>query len=183
VKKVWQLVDTGAFIRLFAICLALLAFSILTGCSNPPPDDDFLIETFESNRSDFEGLVRMMSEDTRIAPLHKVARDYVQYDAGQGDTTIDEQRLQEYRDLFTKLDLLSITHYTRNEESFVITVYAEGWSPEGGIYKGYEYFPDGFPARLEDSLVASLEYNPQVYESGTWLYRKINDNWYLWFLY
>ena len=67
--------------------------------------------------------------------------------------------------------------------NFVITVYAEGWSPEGGIYKGYEYFPDGFPARLEVSLVESLEYDPQAYESGTWLYRKISENWYLWFLY
>ena len=151
--------------------------------SRPLPDDDLLMEMFESNQDDFEILVEMMSEDTKTVPLHKVAKDYIQYTVSQKDTTLDEQRIQEYRDLFTELDLLSITHFTRNEESFLIIVYAEGWSPEGGIYKGYRYFPDGFPSRFEASLVESLEYDPQAYESGTWLYRKINENWYLWFLY
>lgn len=169
--------------KLFAMGWVFLALSILMGCSSPIPSDDLLIGRFESNRSDFIVLVEMMREDTRNTSLHKVTRDYVQYDAGQENTTIDEQRIQEYRDLFTKLNLLSITHYTRDEESFVITVFARGWSPEGGIYKGYEYYPDGFPASLEGSLVESLEYDPQAYEPGTWLYCKISENWYLWFLY
>ena len=169
--------------KLLVLCLVLLALAILAGCANPPPSDDSLMEMFESNQSDFETLVEMMSEDTKITPLYKVTEDYVQYNVSQENTTINEQRIQKYRDLFTKLDLLSIAHFTHHEENFVITVYAEGWSPEGGIYKGYEYFPDGFPARLEVSLVESLEYDPQAYESGTWLYRKISENWYLWFLY
>ncbi len=170
-------------IKPFTVGLILLALASLMGCSDPIPSDALLIEKFESNRSDFETLVEMMREDTKLAPLHKVAKDYVQYNASQNDTTIAEERLQAYRALFTKLDLRSITHFTRNEESFAIIVYAPGWSPEGGIYKGYEYFPNGFPLRHKDALVKSLEYDPHAYESGTWLYREINENWYLWFLY
>lgn len=169
-------------VKLFTFCLIFLA-TASTGCSPFPPSDDILIETLVSNRSDFETLVEMMDEDTNHIALHKVAKDYILYNRGE-EGTIDKQRFQEYRDLLDKLNLHSITHYsTRNEESFQIKAYVHGGMPEGGVYKGYTYFCGGFPERLKSSLVESLEYDPQTYEPGTFLYRKIDENWYLWLIY
>jgi hypothetical protein len=170
-------------VRHFAIVLLFLATISSTGCSQSrPPSDESLIESFESNRRDFEALVKMMKEDTEEVALHTVAKGYVQYLLGE-EATINEQRLLEYRGLLDRLGLSSISHYAREKESFQITAYARGWSPEGGTYKGYEYFVDGFPSRLDSSLVERLDYDPQTFDSGTYLYSKIDDNWYLWLLY
>jgi hypothetical protein len=166
-----------------AVVAAVLACGllILVWPSAHPPSDDLLIETFTTNRHDFETLVRMMSEDTANTALWKVHQDYVKYQ--EEGTVITERRLQEYRSLFGRLGLMSMTHYPNARESFLITVYAEGFSPEGGIYKGYEYFPEGIPEEYESSLVDSLKYDPKTHDPGTWLYREIDQHWYLWFLY
>jgi hypothetical protein len=165
-----------------SVGLIFLVLCLLSGCSDRLPSDESLIEQFTSNQSKFETAIEMMGEDTSETALYKIARDYIQYEAGR-EGEIDEQRAEEYRCLFDELNWLSITHYRGDTESFLITVYAEGWSPEGGIYKGYEYFPEGLPEKHRDRLVESLEYAPDEYESGTWLYRRIDENWYLWFLY
>lgn len=162
-------------------CVILLL--CLTGCGDPIPEDALLITTFEAQQDDFETLVAMMREDVARTSLHKVDRAYVQYDQSENDAEISEERVQAYRDLFARLDVLSITYYNRKEESFLITAFARGWSPEGGIYKGYEYYPDGLPPRRAEDVVDSLDYEPQTYEPGTWLYREMEGNWYLWFLY
>ncbi len=168
--------------RFHVIGLIFLVVHLLAGCSNRPPSDEILIEQFTSKQDKLEMMIKMMGEDTSETGLHKIARDYLQYDADRRGE-IDEQRIQEYRRLFDELNLLSITHYRGDTESFLITAYAAGWSPEGGIYKGYEYFPEGLPEKHKDQLVDSLEYDPDEYEPNTWLYRLINENWYLWFLY
>lgn len=46
------------------------------------------------------------------------------------------------------------------------------------LNKGYEYFPKGLPDDHQSSVVDSLN-DPQ---SSAWLRRKIDENWYLWFL-
>lgn len=168
---------------LLRLSLVLLIWGLLTRCASPIPSDKLLIERFTVNQDSFETLVALMAEDTDQIAIYKITKDYVQYYAGR-EGELAEQRIQEYRHLLDALGLLSITHYPDEEgEKFLLTVLAQGWSPEGGIYKGYEYFPDGLPEKNEDQLVASLEYDPAEHDSGTWLYRHIEENWYLWFLY
>lgn len=169
--------------KLCTFFLIVLAHFLLTSCFRPsPPSDELLIETFGSNRNDFETLVRMIDKDTNETALYEVDKRYTMYNSDEKGT-IDEQRRQEYLALLAKLNMLSIGISTGRERSFVITAYAKGFSPEGGVYKGYEYFPNGFPARRMSSLVQSLEYTPQIYKPGTLLYRKIDENWYLWLIY
>lgn len=174
-----------AFVVTLAFAFMCLFVFIIASpvSSSPPPTDRQMIDNFTENRSDFETLVEMMVEDTNEVALFKVHRDYVKYYESEQEDTVDQRRIQEYRTLLKKLNLLSIAYYQHREESFVITAYAAGGIPDEGIYKGYEYFPGGLPARFEAALVDSLEYDPKTYEPGTSLYREIDGNWYLWFLY
>lgn len=157
------------------LCLmSLVAF--LVGCSpSSPPNDDTLLETFRTHRSEFEILANMLIEDT---DLQKVARGYTRPDDVYG-LGISRQRILDYHELLKKLNLLSVE---RHQEGVSLTAFAGGALPDDGIYKGYVYFPDGLPAKLGPSLVDSLDnlaWNP---DRVTSLYRQIDENWYLWFL-
>ena len=146
-----------AFVLLFLCCVAIVLL-LLFAANRPPPIDKHLIKTFTERRSDFETLITMCCGDA----------------LDSSDTSSTCQRLLD------ELGLMSLRCY---EDKISITVYARGFSPEGGIYKGYVYFPDGLPTRLMGSVVEDLEYKPKEYEPWTKLYRKIDDNWYLYFLY
>ena len=146
-----------ALVLLFLCCVAIV-FLFLFAANRPPPSDERLIKAFTERRSDFETLITMCSEG---------ALDF-------SDASSTRQRLLD------ELGLMSLRCY---EDKISITAYARGFSPEGGIYKGYVYFTDGLPTRLVGSVVENLEYKPKVYEPWTKLYRKIDDNWYLFFLY
>lgn len=139
-----------------------------------------MIENLERHRPQFEMLVAMITEDTGGTTLQKVALDYITFDLTR-PAPINEARRQEYRALMTSLGLLSVARY--DEKSIVMMAYAEGWSPEGGIYKGYEYFPNGFPLDRDVPVGDVLTFEPRKYEPGTTVYRKIDGHWYLWFLY
>jgi hypothetical protein len=157
---------------------------MLAGCLSDPPSDDELIERFTSNQSDFETLVQMMKEDIAHTSIERFHRDYVKY--SDQEQTLDEPRIDQYRELFNKLGLNSIDYgyyFPSGEEFFSITVYAAGAFPDEGRYKGYKYFPNGYIERPDAILVNSLAYDPQNHGPGAYLFRKITEKWYLYFLY
>ena len=137
-----------------------------------------MIDNLTRNRVKFETLAEMMLADTQEKDLFKVAQEYVTYYQSQRELTINEQRLAEYRILLEELELHSVTYYPTGGGSVVMTAYAQGWSPEGGTYKGYEFFPSGLPDDRQSPVADSLD-DPQ---SSAWLRRKIDENWYLWYL-
>jgi hypothetical protein len=108
--------------------------------------------------------------------------DYVRYNIYE-DRSIDEQRFQEYKRLLQNLDLQGVSISVPRDGESVFMAYVDGFSPEGGVCKTYIYFRNGFPGELQSSLVECLDCDPEAYDPGISLYRRIDDSWCLWLLY
>jgi hypothetical protein len=157
-----------------ALCLILFA-AFLVRCSSAAPSDETLMETFGQHQDGFETLVSMFTED--IA-LEKAARNYTR-PSNIHELGVSSQRMRSYRDLLRELDLLSIE---RSQEAILLTAYAGGASPDSGVYKGYAYFPNGVSERVCHSVVDDLDnlrWRPHQVTSAC---RRIDKNWFLWFL-
>jgi hypothetical protein len=136
-----------------ALCSFVVLSFFLVGCSKTAPPDD------DSLIENFNGHRSDFETLVTLSP---------------------QDSAPEANQLVDKLRLHSVRFY---EDSVLLTAYVSGLSPEGGVYKGYEYFPHGLPGRFAASVVDDLEYDPKIYEPGTWLRRKIDENWYLFLLY
>jgi hypothetical protein len=154
------------------ICSFLLL--VLSGCFSPskPHADEILVENFTNHRDKFVTLVNMVVNDK---DLESVTTKYVLPE----NTTISEQRLQEYRRLLKELDLCSIEVH---QEAVFLTAYIGGSFPDDGVYKGYVYFPDGIPGELKASVIDNLDGLEWNANHVTKFYKKIDEKWYLWFL-
>jgi hypothetical protein len=157
-----------------ALCLILLA-ALLVRCSSATPSDETLLETFGEHQNGFETLVSMFAED--IA-LEKVARNYTR-PSNIRELGVSRQRMRSYRDLLRELDLLSIE---RSQEAILLTAYAGGAVPDDGVYKGYAYFPNGVSERVCHSVVDDLDNLRRSPHQLTSACRRIDNDWFLWFL-
>jgi hypothetical protein len=164
-----------------SVTYTVLVTIVLTGCSKSIPDDATLIRIFSEHRKDFETLAAMFVEDTSTFNLARVSVDYVSYHRSAYGQPLSDQRLSSYRDLLRKLGLEFVSDGT--EGGVIFVAFVRGWGPEGGVYKGYRFFPDGIPESWRSSVVDELHYQPKKYEPNTSLHRKIDKYWYLWFLY
>ena len=157
----------------------VLLSTIMSGCGGSPPTDAALLAGFKTNRADFVKVADMILADNKTQKVHLT---YVR------GTSPDENRLKQYRRLLKKIGVQSVDRWDRQEEqdqSLVeFTAFAGGAFPDDGIYKGIMYCPKRLPARFTQDVVASLDaMDRKKVKQGTRLFQKIDDNWYLTFLY
>ena len=161
---------------LIGFCLSLVT---LFGCQGKLTSDDELVNRFLKHRENFEKLVRMMNDDTKVRTVHE---DYVALD----DTPIwrsDDQkgfstaRWNEYKELFTQLGSPYIHRISRKGDVIEIAsgsiVVHEIRDSEGPLVtsKGYSY-----SSKQPSPLAESLD-NPQMNPC----YKRIDGNWYLYY--
>ena len=139
---------------------------LLLGCGHPSDAD--LIERFRDKRSEFESLVRMAREDAET-----VGTITPRYLSPSG--ALSNDRWAEYRSLFEELDLEG----GLNTGTSTVEIFASvrGFA-FGGSDKGYLY-SDRPPGKLYDSL----DDMPGHTESLVPSYRRIDENWYLYYMW
>ncbi len=163
----------------FMLLAMFLCLNGLTGCSGSPPTDASLLAGFETNRSDYAKVAEMILADRKTQKVHLT---YVR------GASPDESRLKQYRDLLKKIGVQSVDRWDRQDESdqslVEFTAFAGGAFPDDGIYKGIMYCPVGLPERFAGDVVPSLDtVNRRNVKQGSRLFQKIDEHWYLTFLY
>jgi hypothetical protein len=161
---------------LIGFCLSLIT---LFGCQAKLTSDDELVKRFYDHRENFEKLVRMMNEDTKIRSVYEdhVALDDIpvwRTDDQEGFSTV---RWAEYKSLFTQLGSSHIHRISKIGDmieiaSGTIEVH-EIPDAEGPVVtsKGYAY-----SLKEPSPLVESLD-DPQMNPC----YKRIDGNWYLYY--
>ena len=150
-----------------------------SGAAHPP--DDTLIRNFQKYEADFNKLVSMSNEDSRVI---RIARDFTRLENNWGwprpesELGFSRQRWDEYRALFNKLGLDSgISREDGPGETIIfLTASSKGMTFRGSS-KGYAY-----SERELSPVFDSLNQNPvkpgERPKHGV-AYRKIKDRWYL----
>ncbi|HKU77566.1 MAG TPA: hypothetical protein VJR02_26865 [Pyrinomonadaceae bacterium] len=155
------------------LAFSLLFFFIVVGgaCNlSPHPTDSRLEQTLKSNQSDFDQLIRMLSEDVDIIRLDE---KFVFLKEGSTHN-VPDQRLEVYRKLFVKLKLER--GFQRDKDNALRFI-----ASSGGVFstseKSYIYSPTPL-----NPLVDSLD---QVVESDRGdhspVYKKLYGGWYLYY--
>ncbi len=164
---------------------------ILSGCSlyfdkyKVHPKDAEMIETFNEHRDKFDTLLRMFQEDRSLG---RVAYDFTRTsnffekceepDCWQGkEIEVSDQRLAEYRKLFSKIGLEKGMEGYGKKESIVFIASTKGLSITGSS-KGFIYTTVE-PRTLVDDLDSYWSPDGKSFMA----LRRIEGNWYLYFDY
>lgn len=159
---------------LIGFCLSLVT---LFACQGKLTSDDELVKRFSEHRANFEKLVRMMNEDTKVRTIYKdhVALDDTPVWRSDDQKGFSTARWNEYKELFTRLGSPYIHRISKEGDvieiaSGSVVVYDTSDSYESVVTsKGYV-----FSLKEPSPLVKSLD-DAQINPS----YRKIDGNWYL----
>ena len=164
----------------------ILLLALMTACDpfnldKPHPSDDELIRNFQKNEADFNKLVTMSNEDSkviRIAPDFTRLENNWAWPRPESELGFSKQRWDEYRTLFNKLGLQSGISRERDSESTIIflTASSKGMTFRGSS-KGYAYSEQEL-SPVFDSLNQN-PVDPQKRQKHGVAYRKIKDHWYL----
>jgi hypothetical protein len=163
----------GIVIILALLFAALMYF--LSGGKMTMPNDQQMISRFYDHQADFETLVKMSDEDSRVT---RIAKDFTRLDNSaawpRSDVGFSEERWNEYRRLFKNVN--SDIGVDRSKDGSVyITTYAFGMVT-GGDEKGYAYLQNS-----PENLVVSIDDSKSSARSNVPIYRHISGNWYLFY--
>jgi hypothetical protein len=125
----------------------------------------------QSNRADFDKLVKMLHEDHDIARLDQ---KFV-FLTEDSNRQISKERLDEYRRLFVKLGLVGGMHRDKGGAVRLIASTKDTFLTNSE--KSYVYSPTP-PSRLAQSLNQVIGDNRG---DQTPVYKEIADNWYLYY--
>lgn len=169
-----------------AILTPIIVIGIITKSlydfDSPHPSDNELIQNFQNNEADFEKLNQMAKEDSdfvRIAHHFNWTKESADYPPSKLKKVLPEERWNEYRNLFDKLNLTAgICNYQPKEVWFLAS--GKGMVT-GGSTKGYMYLAEE-PSPIIESL-DKPNFNRPEFEgkSSAILYRKLKGNWYLYY--
>jgi hypothetical protein len=152
-------------LRLLILLMILVA---MAACGGAYPSDQKMVERLRSQNSDFSHLVEMFQQDTHLLSVDREFA-HISYDT---KANLPNERMEEYRQLFKKLDLINIRRY-RNAEG----IYLKAWHQDGfiigGSYKHYVYAKTS-PSPVVDSLDTLKHSGHDAYA-----YKRASDNWYL----
>ncbi len=168
----------------FAAILLPLTFAI--GCdlfsqNTPHPSDLDLIKNFEKYEAEFNELIKMSNEDSKVI---RIAHDFTRLENNwawprpESELGFSRQRWDQYRSLFEKLGLDSgLSRETDSDGAVVyLTAFSKGMVNRGSS-KGYAY-----SEKELSPLFNSLDQNPiepQKRNKHDVVYRKIKEHWYL----
>jgi hypothetical protein len=165
--------------------LPLLA-AVVAACgpfnlNKPHPSDDELIRIFQNNEADFNKLIRMSNEDSkviRIAPDFTRLENNWAWPRPESEIGFSKQRWDGYRALFYKLGLDSGISRESDSGGAVIylTTSARGMTFRGSS-KGYAYSEKELSPVFDSLNRNPIE--PQKRPKHGVAYKKIKDRWYL----
>ena len=135
----------------------------------PYPKDEVLQDNFHANRKEFDELIKCFREDSNILYIN-LQNEVVDFDRNK--ISIAAPRLDEYKRLFSKLNIQQI-----NRNQFDQNIFLRVWAIPNYLFRGkskYYVFTETPPKNLENSL-------DDIYESGSDSndFKKIEGNWYL----
>lgn len=160
------------FLAIAVLILSALAFGCTSGFAGHPKDSE-LINNFQAQKADFEKLLQMFLSDKDLV---RVAYDFTR-PADIQSIGVNEQRINEYRELFRKLNLSAGIEGYGDKEIVTFYVSTQGLSVTGSS-KGYAYTKN-YPQLVVDDLDT---YQPAGGKSFT-AYKHIEGNWYLYLDY
>lgn len=168
-----------ARISLCASVGSLLLFAYCLVACDVRVTDKQLIDKFNVKRTDFEMLVEMANQDRRVV---RIASDFIWLDDNlnwprpESDLGMSKERWDQYRSLFVKLGLRGgISRRTDLPKAIFLIAATEGISL-GGSAKGYV-----FSSEPLSPLVDSLDDVSAPMKDRVPIYRKVADNWYLYY--
>lgn len=145
---------------------------LLSSCANHPSDEK-LINNFTDNKEIFEDLIKMFLEDNELGRVG----DGFTRPSDPSIIGIDINRINLYYQLFKQLGIPSgIEGYGEKEKIWLI-VSTAGLSISGSS-KGYVY-SESSPDKIVDDLDSYWSSDKRSFTA----YRKIDNNWYLFFEY
>jgi hypothetical protein len=163
---------------------------MVSGCdfilNTPHPTDAALIEDFQSKESNLNKLLQMSNEDPKVI---RIAYDFTRLEDNWGwprpesELGFSQQRWDEYRALFRKLDLpVGIERAEQKDGVFVyFPVSTRGLGNGHGSSKGYAYLERELTPLLDslDDEAVKQFYQREASNRGVTLYKKLKGNWYL----
>lgn len=180
-----------------ALCMFTVGVAIvlLIGSPSPRPDDSLLIENFRTHESEFQKLVGMADQDSRVVMictsficLSKTGTNasYIylyqnkDWPASEAQLGFSQRRWREYLNLFDNLNLkggLYRNSALPNAVFFAVSVDTSELNNDevAIVKKGYVYAPNGINENLTGSLDDIQINRPAIF------YRKIQDHWYLFY--
>jgi hypothetical protein len=143
--------------------LLIIFFITLTGCDNPPPSDESMIENFENNRAVFEELQKMICQDG-----YKTVSMDPEWSKPEN---LSAEAKEKYYALFKKIGVSQLQSYDGCRAQF--SVWSVGLAG-GGDYKNYQYRPKE-PGNIMENL-DTLQLNQTDIVTYN---RKVDVDWYL----
>lgn len=156
-----------------SLTFAFLLFVLLVpGCNlSPHPSDRVLEEALKSNQTDFDTLVRMLTEDKDIV---RIDEKFVFLTDGS-NRNVPKERLEVYRNLFAKLRLEKGFH--RDKENALRFIASSRGTPIPSSEKSYVYC-----SNPRSPVVDSLDYVIQRDRGDQQpVYKKVHGGWYLYY--
>jgi hypothetical protein len=155
--------------RNFPLPILLLMVLSLMGCSAKHPSDQVLLTDFENHKAEFNQLLEMFLADKKMS---RVSYHFTRPE-NPSEVGVSEQRLQEYRDLFAKLDLSD--GMEGNKDKDMVWFYASlSGVTVATSSKGFAYSSKP-PQYLANSLDGYRSPDGKAYT----VFRHIEGNWYL----
>lgn len=162
--------------------ILLIGMALLSACSSPSPPyptDHAMESKLRTHRTEFYELVNMLKVDADLRAInHEFASGLNRFQS------LPHERLAAYRQLLTKLDLVSVVR-SRNGD-----IYLKVWETEPRyfmgtlIYSAKSYVYSQSPGKVGDvlsppkKLVSSLDEAARS-SDGAYAFKRVADDWYL----
>ena len=167
------LLSVGGLAVVAAFCFVMFLSSPFS--ERPHPADQELQANFTKNEADFELLVRMAKEDSkvlRIAPDFTWLDNNADWPRPESELGFSTQRWKEYQSLFSRLGLpAGILNYQPDVVMFLASTKG---LVTGGSSKGYAY-----SLKEPSPIVDSLE--NVSFKTSRIAYKRLKGNWYLFY--
>jgi len=186
-KKVcsnFNLLLRAAQIKRTSIIL-LIVLLPASGCSlsqTEHPSDGQMISNFFTHETEFDTLVKMVSEDqqvSRIAYDFTWLKDNLSWPRPESELGFTKERWDQYRLLFRKLGLAAGILKNSNGSIFFLAS-TKGLSISGSM-KGYVHSDENLEPQVSSLDNISGKIKEREIPADTPIYRKIKDNWYVYY--
>ena len=175
--KQWN--GAGASLVLIALSLAMaMRCSILDANVPTHPSDQDLEGNLRQHEAEFESLIRMYKIDSRII---RIADDFTWLDTNvnwprpESEIGFSRERWDEYRHVFKVLGLKKGLLKPEDTDTIYLIASSAG-SVSSGSAKGYAY-----SVKPLSPLSDSLDHISPELRSQRSIYKKLGDNWYLFY--
>jgi hypothetical protein len=162
----------------------LLVAAIAGGCDSlfehRHPSDETLERNFQMHEAEFEKLIAMAHEDSKVV---RIASDFTWLDTStawprpESELGFSRMRWDEYRNFFRQLGIEKGINRPENSDDAILLMASTIGNVGGGSEKGYAYL-----VKPPTSVVQALDPPPSVKEY-TRVYKKLKGNWYLYYMW